>query len=60
MVVRVRPSLGREVSEEQAVEVVDDKSIKLLTEKHEVKCSYDKILGTASSQGDLYETPGPE
>ena len=59
VVVRVRPSLGREVSEEQAVDVIDEKSIKLLTEKHEVKCSYDKILGTASSQGDLYETIAP-
>ena len=59
VVVRVRPPLGREITEGQAVEVLDEKSIKLLTDKHEVKCSYDKILGTASSQGDLYETIAP-
>ena len=55
VLVRVRPPLGKEISQEQAVDVVDDKSIKLLTEKHEVTCSYDKVLSGNSSQSEIYE-----
>ena len=59
VLVRVRPPLGKEISQEQAVDVVDDKSIKLLTEKHEVTCSYDKVLSGNSSQSEIYEIIAP-
>lgn len=59
VIVRVRPPLGKEISQEQAVEVVDEKSIKLLTDKHEVTCSYDKVLNGNSSQSEIYEIIAP-
>ena len=59
VLVRVRPPLGSEVTDDQAIEVTGSSTLKLLTEKHEVSCTYDKVLNEHISQAEVYETIAP-
>ena len=57
--VRIRPPLGEEITQPQAIEATGHNTLKLLTDKHEVKCSYDKVLTENVSQAEIYEEIAP-
>ena len=60
VLVRVRPAIGEEVVMDQCVEVCAaprgqrGRAVRLCTDKHEITCGFDGVLGPATSQGDVY------
>ena len=59
VMVRVRPPLGEELNLPLAVDASDGRNVKLQTEKHEVSCTYDVLLGPESTQEDVYSNISP-
>jgi kinesin family protein 5 len=59
VLLRVRPPILKEITEDTAIYVYGSNSLSLTTEKQEVKCTYDRVFNEVSKQSDIFERVQP-
>ena len=57
--VRVRPPISQEVQYDNCIRTPSSTSITLLTEKHDVKCAYDRVFSELDGQDTVFEEIKP-
>eukprot|EP01038_Epipyxis_sp_PR26KG_P009086 gene9086-12254_t len=59
VLIRVRPPILREVKEQNAVSVSNNRTVHLQSDKQEIKCNYDHVFNEVSEQSDVFNYVQP-